>query len=448
MFTHEEYLEVLKRKNPYYENMEVISKYQGKAKKIKIRCKLCGDVIEIGIDYSKKWRCRKCLEQMGLLQKNGLTHEEFLNNLKNNNSNHENIEVLEEYVNAKTKIACRCKICDNIWKADYQVLCYHNGGCPKCGIQKCTQVSTKTHEYFIEEMKTKNPTVEILSHYITSKDKVGCRCKICNYEWNATPSDLLSRTKCPLCANRVVKKGYNDIATTHPDIISYFNNSDDAYKFTAGSQRKVEVKCPDCGAIKKMAINQLVKQGFSCDICSDKLSYPNKFLRNFVSQLPVQNIHYEYSPNWVGRYRYDGYFEYKGNSYIIEMDGGLGHGRRVFKSNKKDVDGAKRDKIKDMLAEQHGIILIRINCEKSDCTYISKNILNSQLSDIFDLSNIDWELCDKNSQKNIIKEVCDYYQITPLSTYELADLFNLNIATIRRYLKKGTLFNWCNYVPN
>ena len=39
-----------------------------------------------------------------------LTHEEFIEKIKVKNPN---IEILEEYVNAHTKIECRCKVCNH-----------------------------------------------------------------------------------------------------------------------------------------------------------------------------------------------------------------------------------------------------------------------------------------------------------------------------------------------
>ena len=35
----------------------------------------------------------------------------------------------------------------------------------------------------------------------------------------------------------------------------------------------------------------------------------------------MENFIAEYSPYWAGRKRYDNYFEYNGQAYILEMDG-------------------------------------------------------------------------------------------------------------------------------
>ena len=206
-------------------------------------------------------------------------------------------------------------------------------------------------------------------------------------------------------------------------------------------------QCPDCGHKKEMNICTLTSRGFSCNVCSDSISYPNKYMREFLSQLPVENVDYEYSPKWVKPLRYDSYFEYNGNAYIIEMDGGLGHGNRKYCSNEIDIHGLENDRIKDELAKEHNIKVIRIDCLESDSDYISNNILNSELSNILDLSDINWDLCDMNATKNLVKEVCEYFNKTNLSTSKIAKTFKLGTNTVRRYLKRGTKFGWCNYVP-
>lgn len=50
----------------------------------------------------------------------------------------------------------------------------------------------KTHEEFIEELKDKNPTIEVLGHYINAITKIECKCKKCNKILNITPNNLLS----------------------------------------------------------------------------------------------------------------------------------------------------------------------------------------------------------------------------------------------------------------
>lgn len=57
----------------------------------------------------------------------------------------------------------------------------------------------KTHEQFLQQMQKVNKNIEILSKYEKDNIKVKCRCKICGFEWEATPSNLLRDKGCKQC---------------------------------------------------------------------------------------------------------------------------------------------------------------------------------------------------------------------------------------------------------
>jgi len=253
---------------------------------------------------------------------------------------------------------------------------------------------------------------------------------------------------CTCCHNKVVVSGINDIPTTAPWMINYFQGSyDEAKMYTKTSNRRIYPICPDCGNVSKKnnSINDLYNKKLSC-ICSDQHSYPNKFAYGLFMQLPVTNWCREYSPEWAKPYRYDVYFELKGKMYIVEMDGLLGHGEYMYKSGKKDVEGLKRDEIKNKLAIDNNIHIIRIDCKKSNMDYIKNNILKSDLYSLFDLSNINWTECDKFATNNLIKELCEYWKNNDYPIYdEVALVYHLPKITVRKYLKKGGEFGWCDY---
>lgn len=439
--THEEFIEEMKVVNP---NIEILGKYINTNTVILCRCKIDGhEWYAYPNNLVRGGSCPICAKNK-VAENRRFTHEEFVKKLTSINPN---IEVLGKYVNSRTKIKVKCKICGHIWEARANHL-IQGTGCEKC----YREGNRKNHEDFIKELFDANDkanTFDILEEYTTSITKIRCRCKICKSEWKTKPITLLvDKTACPVCANRVVVHGINDITTIRPDLLKYFVDQDEAKYYTPYSNHRSLLKCPDCGATKYMTLDMLASRGFSCNICNDKMSYPNKYLRGFLKQLPVSNIKYEYSPDWIKPHRYDGYFEYKGQAYIIEMDGGIGHGNHQYRSREKDIKGLERDKFKDKMAKSHNIIMIRIDCLKSDSNYISDNIKNSILKDIIDLSVVDWIKCDEFAIKNIAKEVCDYYKNNNSKLSELAKAFDLSKSTISNYLKRGTDFGWCNYCPS
>ena len=274
-----------------------------------------------------------------------------------------------------------------------------------------------------------------------------CQCTNCNSHFNRTEYELNKSIGCPVCSNapKKVVKGVNDIATTDPWMIPFFYNIEDAYTHTKRSSKKTYMRCPDCQrkSDHKISISNLYKnKGFQC-ICSDGISYPNKFIYKFVEQLNVENVIREYSPEWLGLRKFDIYFEYENRKYVIEMDGGLGHGRIKFASKEKDDIGLEIDNEKDNLAKQHNIYVIRIDAQKSELEYLKYNIEISVLSNIFNLSEIDWIDCEEFARSNLIKTICNEYENDIFISPEiLSKKYNLSYRTIINYINIGRKIGW------
>ena len=195
---------------------------------------------------------------------------------------------------------------------------------------------------------------------------------------------------CTICRNvpQINVPHINSIVANNETkwMISYFQGGyDEAKKYTPCSNEKKYFVCPECGRIrdKKIMIHTLYKHKRLSCMCSDGISYPNKYgFELFNNQLKnqIKNLIREYQPEWAKPYYYDFYFEKYGQKYICEFDGGLGHGKEIHKrSNKSLEDTIKIDKIKEDLALSHRIFLIRIDTSISDSDFISLNIKKSKL---------------------------------------------------------------------
>ena len=257
---------------------------------------------------------------------------------------------------------------------------------------------------------------------------------------------------CPCCgrSSKIVVSGINDIPTTAPWMIKYFQGGyNEAKMYTQYSNNKLFFICPYCNRVsdKKIPIHNLRKYfGLSC-ICNDKMSFPNKFIYFLFEQIK-DNIDYfekEYQPEWAKPYRYDLFFIIKNKKYIVEMDGGVGHGNKKFKSQEIDREGLERDKVKDKLAFDNNITVIRIDCLKSDFEYIKNNVLNS-LINIIDLSNVNWKKLEEYCTSNIVKEICEYYNRTHDTILNISNVFKTSTRSIIDNLEKGNRLGWCNYI--
>ena len=67
---------------------------------------------------------------------------------------------------------------------------------------------------------------------------------ICSFghAWEATGNNRIQGNGCPICANKVIVIGFNDLSTTYPKIAAEMVNGDPK-KVTAGSKRKFKWRC-------------------------------------------------------------------------------------------------------------------------------------------------------------------------------------------------------------
>ena len=274
-----------------------------------------------------------------------------------------------------------------------------------------------------------------------------CRCLIDNYEFELPEFRIKFGIGCPICGNRKIIEGVRSLYDTHPQMLKYLKDPEDAKNFTPYSGKKILCKCPECGHEKYVNVSNLVKSGFSCPICSDHISYPNKFVREFLNQLDVK-----YEPekcfDWSDDRKYDQYVEE--HNMIIEN-----HGLQHYKDCKGKFSDLKtqikNDKYKYDLAMNNGINrYIVIDCRESSLEWIKKSIMDSELVDIFNFNenDIDWEQCHIVASTNSeIKKVCEAYK-TNHNIKSLAEMFDHDPHTITSYLETGVKCGYCDFRKN
>jgi hypothetical protein len=236
------------------------------------------------------------------------------------------------------------------------------------------------------------------------------------------------------------------MATTKPWMLKYLANESDGYKYTHGSNARIDFKCPLCGCVQNRKICTVSYKGFHCERCSDGVSYPNKFGRAFFDQLPLEQYETEYHPEWGKPYFYDIYFKINDIEYIVEWDGIQHFDGRISFGTTYEYNKTV-DEIKNKLAFDNNVNLIRIDCSKSECDYIRQSIEGSELNVLFDLNKIDWVLCDKSAQKSLVKVVCDLWKSGINSFKELSEKTHLGDYAVRDYINRGTRLGWCDYDP-
>lgn len=236
------------------------------------------------------------------------THEDFCKSIYEKRND---VEIIGNFIGYKSKIRVKCKKHNNEFDTWVTNLMRNRYICPLCYKERLSQVQGLGHNNFKKRLQEINPNIYLLSKYENMHKKIHCKCAIDGYEWDALPTNLIDKKSgCPYCSGNVTITGKNDIWTTNQEIGKLLVHKEGGYNNTINSHKKVEFCCPICGEISVKKICNVYYQGFSCPICSDGISYPNKFMYILLKQLGVDFIK-EFSPNWSNRKIYDFYIPSK-----------------------------------------------------------------------------------------------------------------------------------------
>ena len=125
----------------------------------------------------------------------------------------------------------------------------------------------KTEEEYILQLREKNPTIKLMGHYVNNNTKITHKCLICGYEWQPTPSNLLSGHKCPECKRlSMVQRGFGSLKRGIEDknptvtIISEYK----------GLKSKIKVKCKVCEHEWEINPQDLVRRTVKCPCCKER----------------------------------------------------------------------------------------------------------------------------------------------------------------------------------
>lgn len=194
-------------------------------------------------------------------------------------------------------------------------------------------------------------------------------------------------------------------------------------------ERGYSVQCLDCNHtydVREIHIS-------SCPLCSDRVSYPEKFVFCCLRQLNI-NFTTEKKFKWSGWKRYD-IFIPKLNA-IIEI-----HGLQHYTDVKKN----ENDMLKIKLAHDNNIKhYIVLDAKESKHEYIQDSILKSDISNLYDLSNIDWIQCHEYACNSLVKTISNMWNENK-SLNEITEELNISVSTAREYIKQGSDLGYCVY---
>lgn len=171
-------------------DIEVVGQYVNSQTPILHRCKIDGyEWMAIPNNILRGKGCPKCAGNIKI------THDEYVARVYEINNN---IEVAGQYINYNKPVLHRCKIDGNEWTAIPNNI-LKGKGCPECKKALLSLKNRKSHEEYIAEVATVNPTIKVIEQYDGNHTKILHRCLIDGTEWMVTPHDILEGKGCPTC---------------------------------------------------------------------------------------------------------------------------------------------------------------------------------------------------------------------------------------------------------
>ena len=239
----------------------------------------------------------------------------------------------------------------------------------------------------------------------------------------------------------------SNILQKERDLIINSIGKKESKKLCWGSDKKVCIKCPDCGNKHYIRLNSFIYQKFSCPFCSDGTSYPEKVIALLLDSL---NIKFKKQLKFDGyKFLYDFYLiDY---NIIIEVHGEQHYRDSGWKSYKEEHEN---DMIKYDIAVlnnyEYNKNYFVIDARNSNIEWLRNGVNNCLFFQQFNLNNINWEKIDTKAQKSKKIEVCLYWKEQKevnkdLTTTIMAEIFKVSDATIRSWLAWGNENELCIY---
>ena len=315
-----------------------------------------------------------------------------------------------------------------------------------------------TQEEFLQKLKNMGVKHIPLEDYKGSSKEIKWMCyKNSKHIFEATPDSVYRNTinnvdGCMYCNHKKVFVGETDMWTTRPDMAAMLLNPEDGYKYFANSNVRVDWICPKCGSIvKDKIINNVEKQGLSCDNCSDGMSFGEKFVWALLVQLNCNFVH-DRPTKWSNDKRYDFYIP--SMSVIIETHGIQHYKERTLRHFKDRFsrtikEEIANDKYKMNLALTNNIkYYIQLDCKRSELDYVKQSVINSELKKLFDLSTVDWNECYKRTLTSNVVWCAELWNSGMKRTKDIENYTGIDRCSVVPYLKRAAKIGLCDFELN
>lgn len=179
----------------------------------------------------------------------------------------------EVSVGSHKKVIWKCKL-GHEWEATVKSRTLNHTGCPYCSNNKVLVGFNDLASQFpnvATEWSEKNYPLKPTMVTAYSNQKAWWKCNK-GHEWYALIPTRSNGSKCPYCSGLILLKGFNDLATTHPEIVEEWSDRNlplTADMINEKSRKNVWWKCKECGHEWKSVVASRIK-GTICLVCADR----------------------------------------------------------------------------------------------------------------------------------------------------------------------------------
>ncbi len=307
---------------------------QGSNKKVWWKCKACGNEWQTQVCHRSIYKsgCPECAKKVRAETR----IKTYV--AKNKSLAETHPDVLSEWVyemnhpltpnnitgKSNKKAWWHCGICGNDYKMKIcnKTIGY---GCPICAgklvVEGYNDLATKHPELLSEWHPAKNGGLKPTEIMPYGDTLVWWKCKTCGHSWKTTVYSRAHRgSGCPVCANKVIIPGKNDLATLKPALAKDWHPTKNGdlkpSKVSVGSKREVWWKCEK--GHEWEAVISSRSNGCGCPECIKEMftSFPEQTIQYYLSKVTKAenraNVHgYEvdvYLPELSAGIEYNGYF--------------------------------------------------------------------------------------------------------------------------------------------
>ena len=270
-----------------------------------------------------------------------------------------NITPTTYVIGSSKKVWWKCSKCGCEWQTAIRHRTQRGNGCPVCAKQK--GIINRKKAILKKNGGIKNPILlkewdyekngDLLPQDITegTNKSVWWKCSKCGYSWKARILNRKTRG-CPLCSNKVVVEGINDLTTTHPELAKEWdyekNGTLSPTSVSYGCGRKVHWICPNGHKYQATILHR--SSGTNCPICNSgrQTSFAEQAFLFYIKK---------FFPDAINRYTDIFKNGMELDIYIPSLKTGLEYDGSFWHKHKKQSERQKY-----LICQENGIKLIRI----------------------------------------------------------------------------------------